>query len=159
MLFMVTVRFINHEITCINYFIWIHFPCRQMSVPPSTPRRKPSDSPTRPTATTTPSTSRLAASQIVQSSPHYTTTRRHSLYGTEDRVVIDPGSRIWKVGFSGEGRPRDVFYAGGKTGEPLWSLRQATDAAERAEDDRLLAIKLETCLRSVFHKYVFVQLV
>ena len=78
------------------------------------------------------------------------------MYGTEDRVVVDPGSRIWKVGFSGEGRPRDVFYAGGRTGEPLWSLRQATDAAERAEDDRLLAIKLETCLRSVFHKYVFV---
>ncbi|GAA5936307.1 uncharacterized protein JCM15063_002775 [Sporobolomyces koalae] len=31
---------------------------------------------------------------------------RHSLYGTEDRVVLDLGSRVWKVGFSGEAAPR-----------------------------------------------------
>ncbi|GAA5972583.1 hypothetical protein JCM11641_001911 [Rhodosporidiobolus odoratus] len=42
-------------------------------------------------------------------SPHYTTSlrSRHSLYGTEDRVVLDLGSRVWKVGFSGEPAPRE----------------------------------------------------
>ncbi|GAA5821811.1 hypothetical protein JCM11251_001037 [Rhodosporidiobolus azoricus] len=42
-------------------------------------------------------------------SPHYTTSlrSRHSLYGTEDRVVLDLGSRIWKAGFSGEPAPRE----------------------------------------------------
>ncbi|BGP42625.1 hypothetical protein JCM10449v2_006637 [Rhodotorula kratochvilovae] len=41
-------------------------------------------------------------------SPHYTTSlrSRHSLYGTEDRVVLDLGSSVWKVGFSGEPQPR-----------------------------------------------------
>ncbi|EPQ52784.1 actin-domain-containing protein [Gloeophyllum trabeum ATCC 11539] len=99
---------------------------------------------------TTPAISRTAAS-IVQSSPHYPTTRRHSLYGTEDRVIIDPGSHIWKVGFSGEGKPRDVFWAGGQDGERLWTLNRATDVVEREEEDKMLEIKLERCLRSVFH--------
>lgn len=31
---------------------------------------------------------------------------RHTLYGTEDRVILDLGSRIWKIGFSGEASPR-----------------------------------------------------
>ncbi|KAH8083010.1 actin-domain-containing protein [Filobasidium floriforme] len=45
------------------------------------------------------------------SSPAYLSSiRKHSLYGTDDRVVIDPGSRIWKIGFSGEPRPRKVFF-------------------------------------------------
>ncbi|KAF8071805.1 fungal-specific actin related protein [Lyophyllum atratum] len=116
-----------------------------MSGPPTTPRGKASFTPT------TPATSRVAASQTIQASPHYATTRRHSLYGVEDRVIIDPGSRIWKVGFSGEGRPRDVFLAGGKSGVSLWNLRRATDLAERAEEEKLLEINLQTCLRSVFH--------
>lgn len=113
-----------------------------------TPRAKPPLNPTTPTA-------RVAGSHIVQSSPHYATTRRHSLYGTEDRVVIDPGSRIWKVGFSGEGRPRDVFFAAGKTGTSLWELGRARDPVERDEQDRLLEVNLERCLRSVFHQCVF----
>ncbi|KPV73935.1 uncharacterized protein RHOBADRAFT_45227 [Rhodotorula graminis WP1] len=48
----------------------------------------------------------LAASTAA--SPHYTTSlrSRHSLYGTEDRVVLDLGSSVWKVGFSGESQPR-----------------------------------------------------
>ncbi|EEB99309.1 hypothetical protein MPER_01033, partial [Moniliophthora perniciosa FA553] len=85
------------------------------------------------------------------SSPHYTTTRRHSLYGVEDRVIIDPGSRIWKVGFSGEGRPRDVFY-GTKAAPSLWRLQRAANVAERAEGNRLLEVKMEQCLKSVFHE-------
>ncbi|KAG6862467.1 hypothetical protein C0995_000013 [Termitomyces sp. Mi166 len=105
-----------------------------MSNPPTTPRAKASFAPT------TPVTTRVSASQVIQSSPHYATTRRHSLYGVEDRVVIDPGSRIWKVGFSGEGRPRDVFLANKKTGVSLWNLQRATDLAERAEEEKLLEI-------------------
>uniref|UniRef100_A0A0W0F1V0 Uncharacterized protein n=1 Tax=Moniliophthora roreri TaxID=221103 RepID=A0A0W0F1V0_MONRR len=110
---------------------------------PTTPRTK-SSFPSTPTA------QRTSSSHVVQSSPHYTTTRRHSLYGVEDRVVIDPGSRIWKVGFSGEGRPRDVFYST-KATPSLWRLQRAAEVAERAEEDRLLEVRMEQCLRSVFH--------
>lgn len=115
---------------------------------PATPRSK------APLNPTTPAAGRVTGSHVVQASPHYATTRRHSLYGTEDRVVIDPGSRIWKVGFSGEGRPRDVFCAGAVSGQSLWSLNRATDAIEREEDDRLLQVQLELFLRSVFHECV-----
>jgi actin-related protein 10 len=117
-----------------------------MSTSPATPRGKTAFAPV------TPATSRVAAANASHPSPHYSTTRRHSLYGVEDRVVIDPGSRIWKVGFSGEGRPRDVFYAGGTTGEPLWKLRRAADPLERTEEDKLLQVRLQNCLRSVFHE-------
>ncbi|KAJ7707537.1 fungal-specific actin related protein [Mycena rosella] len=116
-----------------------------MSAVPSTPQGKTSFDPKTPTV------SRVASTSAVQSSPHYGTTRRHSLYGVEDRVIIDAGSRIWKVGFSGEGRPRDVFYAGGVNEPPLWNLSRAADAAEKAEQERILEVKLERCLRSVFH--------
>ncbi|KAJ4477354.1 fungal-specific actin related protein [Lentinula aciculospora] len=115
-----------------------------MSTVPQTPRAKTVFNPS------TPTTSRITNSQV-QSSPHYSTTRRHSLYGVEDRIIIDPGSLIWKVGFSGEGRPREVFYAGGKPAKGLWGLKRATDAAERLEEDKLLDIRLEQNLRAVFH--------
>lgn len=118
-----------------------------MSTSPVTPRGKTAFAPV------TPATSRVVAgANAPHPSPHYSTTRRHSLYGVEDRVVIDPGSRIWKVGFSGEGRPRDVFYAGGTTGEPLWKLTRAADPVERTEEDKLLQVRLQNCLRSVFHE-------
>ncbi|KAF8968056.1 hypothetical protein BDZ97DRAFT_1755476 [Flammula alnicola] len=119
-----------------------------MSNTPTTPRAKATFNPA------TPATTRVAATNApntVHASPHYATTRRHSLYGVEDRVVIDPGSRIWKVGFSGEGRPRDVFYGGGPSGPPFWKLTRAMDPAERAEEDKLLEARLQGCLRSVFH--------
>ena len=105
--------------------------------------------------TTTPTTSRIAAaSSAVHSSPHYQTTRRHSLYGTEDRIVIDPGSRIWKVGFSGEGRPRDVFFGNGEDGQALWGLTRSTNQLDREEEDRMLQARLQDRLRSVFHECV-----
>lgn len=119
---------------------------------PTTPRGKSSSSSAN-YPPTTPATNRLNASHITQASPHYTTTRRHSLYGVEDRVVIDPGSRIWKVGFSGEGKPRDVFYTTGST-EALWKLGRTSDPQARAEGDRILEIRLQQCLRSVFHECV-----
>ncbi|KAF8623632.1 hypothetical protein AX17_007332 [Amanita inopinata Kibby_2008] len=112
---------------------------------PTTPRTKTGQTPT------TPSTSRGAAAHVMLASPHYATTRRHSLYGVEDRVIIDPGSRVWKVGFSGEGRPRDVLYAGGPSGGSLWSLKRPSDPTVRAEEDKLLEVRLQKALRSVFH--------
>lgn len=121
-----------------------------MSTSPTTPTR------TRSTnfATPAPATpSRLNASQS-QASPHYTTTRRHSLYGVEDRVVIDPGSCVWKVGFSGEGRPRSVFYGGFERGLSLWGLNRSSNLTERAEEERILAIRLEKAFRHVFHECV-----
>lgn len=48
---------------------------------------------------------------------------RHSLYGTEDRIILDPGASLWKVGFSGEARPRAVFRAaprGSPPEEGIW---------------------------------------
>ncbi|KAI0707248.1 actin-domain-containing protein [Earliella scabrosa] len=119
-----------------------------MSAIPTTPRRTTHDT-TTPAAT--PAVTRASSSHVVQSSPHYPTTRRHSLYGTEDRIILDPGSRVWKVGFSGEGKPRDVFCAGGESGEPLWTLNRASKPAEREEEDRILEARLQACLRSVFH--------
>ncbi|KAJ7126832.1 actin-domain-containing protein [Mycena epipterygia] len=117
-----------------------------MSAVPGTPQGKTTSFDPK-----TPTVSRVASTSAVQSSPHYGTTRRHSLYGVEDRVIIDAGSRIWKVGFSGEGRPRDVFYAGDASDPPLWNLSRAANAAEKAEEERTLEVKLERCLRSVFH--------
>lgn len=107
----------------------------------------------------TPTTSRVAPSGPggQAPSPHYTTTRRHSLYGTEDRIVIDPGSRIWKVGFSGEGRPREVFVvADKKTGAPLWPDLSGKSTTER--DDALITLenKLQDILRRVFFECVLV---
>ncbi|EIW57670.1 actin-domain-containing protein [Trametes versicolor FP-101664 SS1] len=119
-----------------------------MSGVPATPRRTAHESAT-PAAT--PQTTRVAASHTVQASPHYQTTRRHSLYGTEDRIILDPGSRLWKVGFSGEGKPRDVFLAEGETGQSLWTLNRASNPVEREEEDRVLEAKLQACLRAVFH--------
>ncbi|KAH0833331.1 hypothetical protein J3R83DRAFT_12399 [Lanmaoa asiatica] len=119
-----------------------------MSAVPSTPRAKSSLT----AHAATPTTTRVAGTHALQSSPHYTTTRRHSLYGTEDRVVIDPGSRIWKVGFSGEGKPRDVFYVDTVNSESVWSWGRPTDPSARAEEDRMLEINIERCMRSVFHE-------
>lgn len=68
--------------------------------------------------------------------------------------MIDPGSRIWKVGFSGEGRPRDVFFGSGEDMQALWGLTRATNQLDREEEDRMLQAKLQDRLRSVFHECV-----
>jgi actin-related protein 10 len=101
----------------------------------------------------TPTTTRTASSNA-PASPHYVTTRRHSLYGTEDRVIIDPGSRVWKIGFSGEARPRAVFRVQGRDGAPLWSLSSSTtNQDEEEEEQKVLYNILQQELRKVFHKY------
>jgi actin-related protein 10 len=97
---------------------------------------------------------RLAASASITASPHYVTTRRHSLYGTEDRIVLDLGARVWRVGFSGEGRPRAVLFGGGPRVFPLWALGRAPDPVAREEEARLLEARVQQRLRSVFHECV-----
>ncbi|TIA87449.1 hypothetical protein E3P99_03175 [Wallemia hederae] len=56
-------------------------------------------------------------------SPAYLTSRRHSVYGTETKIVIDPGSKVIRVGFSGESGPRECIVPK----EPLWDLNGIRD--------------------------------
>ncbi|SPC64082.1 related to ACT1 - Actin [Ustilago sp. UG-2017b] len=106
-------------------------------------------------------------------------TRRHSLFGTEDRVILDIGSRYSKFGFSGEPRPRAIVpsvafaqpstsylrldasssddpYA---TGDTLWDLD-----FERCRDDQLrrgkralLLAQLTQLLRNAFTQHLMVD--
>jgi actin-related protein 10 len=119
-----------------------------MSSIPATPSR-PRTGYNPETPEGTPAAQRIANASMVQASPAYTTTRRHSLYGTEDRIVLDLGSCVWRVGFSGEGRPRDVLSVG-----PLWTLERAHEPEAREEEARLLEARVRHRLRSVFHEYV-----
>ncbi|GAB5586411.1 hypothetical protein Unana1_01311 [Umbelopsis nana] len=48
--------------------------------------------------------------------------RGHSIYGIEDRIVLDIGSLYIKCGFSGEPRPRHIV--------PTWSRQRRSQAAE-----------------------------
>lgn len=105
-----------------------------------------------------PKTPTGARPTAVQSSPHYATARRHSLYGTEDRVVLDPGSRVWKVGFSGEGRPRDVQFVGEQDKTSLWSLSRPSEKAAEEEEERILEAKIQQRLRTVFHQFALCPL-
>jgi actin-related protein 10 len=83
---------------------------------------------------------------------HY---RRHSLYGTEDRIIIDPGSKLWKVGFSGEGKPRQVYNVARPGEEPtIWNWKISSTAEEREEAERILAARMQQSLRAVFFEYV-----
>ncbi|WWC65654.1 uncharacterized protein I303_108275 [Kwoniella dejecticola CBS 10117] len=95
-------------------------------------------------------------------SPAYSS-RRHSLYGIEDRIVIDPGSRIWKVGFSGEPDPRSAFYAldmsdVGRTGaNEAWDLdppRMRGVNGSRSEGERLIGVRVLKKLRETFVKHL-----
>lgn len=121
-----------------------------MSTVPATPRTTASLEPTTPPA----QRHERVGPHVQASSPHYTTTRRHSLYGTEDRIILDPGSRVWKVGFSGEGRPRDVFVVGTEGGG-LWRLSNASSSQDRNDEDKQLEAKMQNHLRSVFHEYAY----
>lgn len=67
-------------------------------------------------------------------SPHASSSLRprHSLYGTEDRIVLDLGSRVWKVGFSGESEPRvclNVLELLGTEGG-IWELEKGKGTEE-----------------------------
>ncbi|KZT57651.1 actin-like ATPase domain-containing protein [Calocera cornea HHB12733] len=118
------------------------------------------------------------------SGAHYSTNRRHSLsvlhcpllptymhsyrsrYGTEDRIVLDPGCRTWRVGFSGEGRPRDVFQAQKPVSftEPkekdrtsLWDLDMGSAVDDREEGERALYERLKDRLRRTFIQSLMVD--
>lgn len=98
-------------------------------------------------------------------------TRRHSLFGTEDRIVLDLGTRITKIGFSGESRPRLVArtlqlaslnrlspgYAPisqQQQNDTLWDMDfgKCRDDRERQEKEDLLKARLIHLLREMFSK-------
>ncbi|WVO13751.1 hypothetical protein L204_101373 [Cryptococcus depauperatus] len=91
-------------------------------------------------------------------SPAYSS-RRHSLYGIEDRVVLDLGSRIWKVGFSGEPEPRAVFLAldSSSNSTEAWDLDIGSlDGARksRSEGNRLAGVRIANKLKETFVKHL-----
>ena len=101
--------------------------------PPLTPVKSKSSS--IPFGFSTPSNYKQSQSPLVHSPAYLTVSlfhislcvcihdyqsRRHSVYGTETKIIIDPGSRIWKVGFSGELHPRSVFLI--NDDKSLWNL-------------------------------------
>lgn len=76
---------------------------------------------------------------------------------------MSPGSRVWKVGFSGEPDPRAVFWAldasrADRTGgSEMWDLDlgSVTGARRnRVEARRLVGARLDRRLREVFHKHL-----
>lgn len=73
--------------------------------------------------TTSVSSDRLSSnylSNYTSSTSFHNFARRHSIYGTEDRVVLDIGSLYIKCGFSGESSPRHLV--------PTWfNLSQSRD--------------------------------
>lgn len=96
-----------------------------------------------------------SSSYTAGGSSYHSSTRRHSLYGTEDRIIIDPGSKVWKVGFSGEGKPRQVYNVARPGEEPtIWNWNLSTTAEEREESERILAARMQQSLRAVFFEYV-----
>lgn len=97
---------------------------------------------------------------------------RHSLYGTDDRVILDLGSKVWKVGFSGESAPRAVFDVGSdvddgsdevsRQGE-LWnydglessgSTSTGLSSKSKKVRERELERKLKRWLRRVYYECV-----
>ena len=57
-------------------------------------------------------------------------------------MVLDLGSRVWKIGFSGESAPRAVFDTGG-----LW-----TNDCSECEKSREIARKIKRLLRQVYYE-------
>lgn len=100
-------------------------------------------------ALATPSTSvRRAPTSLLpaQSSASYSNTvrSRQALYGVEGCVVLDLGSRIWKVGFSGEEGPRDCLSVlgmpgGGEQESGIWRLEKyaVEERIWRVREERL----------------------
>ena len=68
------------------------------------------------------------------------------------------GSRLWKVGFSGETEPRAVFWAQDNhddEGSEIWELDTASMKGcrgDRREGRRLIGVRVVKKLRDVFHK-------
>ncbi|SNX83717.1 related to ACT1 - Actin [Melanopsichium pennsylvanicum] len=117
-----------------------------------------------------------AAATVATTSGYSNVTRRHSLFGTEDRIVLDIGSRYFKLGFSGEPRPRAIVpsvsfsqpctsYLGFETDSTsddestLWDAdleRCTNDQLRRAKRGLLLA-QLTQLLRNAFIHHLMVD--
>ena len=70
-------------------------------------------------------------------------------------LTSSPGSRIWKVGFSGEPEPRAVFWAA--TDGQAWDLdlgRIPGARGDREEARRIVTGNILVKLRETFVKYV-----
>jgi len=68
---------------------------------------------------------------------------------------VSPGSRIWKVGFSGEPEPRAVFWAA-EEGQ-AWDIdleRIPGTRGDREEGRRVVEMNILKKLRETFVKYV-----
>lgn len=95
-----------------------------------------------------------AATTALAPSPHYTTSlrSRHSLYGTEDRVVLDIGSSIIKAGFSGEPAPRECRRTTGTDADgEVWGLEKS----EPTEEEWLVREhRLRRIIRSIWFERV-----
>ncbi|CDU22934.1 uncharacterized protein SPSC_01564 [Sporisorium scitamineum] len=126
------------------------------------------------------SRSEAATSSSQAYSAYSGVTRRHSLFGTEDRVVLDIGSRYSKFGFSGEPRPRAIVasvsfaqpstsYLRLDTTSPTSHLYSSRDALwdldfERCADDQLrrgkralVLAQLTQLLRNAFTQHLMVD--
>ena len=106
--------------------------------------------PQRSTASRTAGGGAGAATTALAPSPHYTTSlrSRHSLYGTEDRVVLDIGSSFIKAGFSGEPAPRECRRMTGTDADgELWGLEKS----EPTEEEWLVReYRLRRVIRSIW---------
>lgn len=86
-----------------------------------------------------------------------------TLLGSEDRVVIDLGSRMCRAGFGGDAVPRAMFDAAalgartlGRELDALWELDMMTASTPRTLQQRHMELLrcLTYILRSVFQEYV-----
>jgi actin-related protein 10 len=91
--------------------------------------------------------------------------RRHSIYGTEDRIVLDIGSLYLKCGFSGESQPRYIIPVSGDLAfhrdHPCnESCRKQSRFAElltpndAQKDQEVLEETLRYYLYDVFYRYL-----
>ncbi|GAA5996002.1 uncharacterized protein JCM10292_004882 [Rhodotorula paludigena] len=104
-------------------------PSSSSSRPRSSNRPAPS-TPSRPLPSSSSTAATGGGGGVGASSPAYTTSlrSRHSLYGTEDRVVLDLGASVCRAGFSGEPAPRACL------GVRAERVKSGSGAAARGEE-------------------------
>ncbi|PWN52568.1 actin-like ATPase domain-containing protein [Violaceomyces palustris] len=134
----------------------------------------------RPPISSSASTSSNALPSSTTSSAYHGSSRRHSLFGTEDRVILDIGSRVSKFGFSGEARPRIILdsllisrpppstlesYASTAStssiasDDCLWdpNFEMCSSEAKRSEKEALLLARLTQLLRRAYTQHLMVD--
>ncbi|SJX65902.1 related to ACT1-Actin [Sporisorium reilianum f. sp. reilianum] len=148
--------------------------------PSSAPAPSRSSSSAHLSSSSTSRTGAATSSSQAYSAAYSGVTRRHSLFGTEDRIVLDIGSRYSKFGFSGEPRPRaivrSVSFAQPSTsylrldassasserysmGETLWDLdfERCVDDQLRRGRRALVLAQLTQLLRNAFTQHLMVD--